>query len=180
MPLPDHLKPVVEAVLRARAQFTRTVDSIGDAGCWWPDRCRIHSRTDFLLVLSSQGRSIYDCLTGQQHETETKHLSFRHGLADRPSICGLCGADSFTLLAFMVAVWHSLHTMVGPSTISCLIGRAHCDIVAGRSIMGVFATLGRPTVIYRLPADSTSRAFGFSPTLGRSIVLASSSRFTDD
>ena len=174
MPLPVHLKPVVEAVLRAtgalpapwRASGTLPVGGLTDVG--------FIPGTDFLLVLSSQGRGIYDCLTGERvardrdedYPFETSCLTapgFAEFATHTVSTSGLHGGglaltthDGWCIEHF-VFDWPESIVTLSPS---------------GQS--SDYATLGRPTTIYRLPSDSTTRAYGFSPT-GRSIVLASSS-----
>jgi hypothetical protein len=174
MPLPDHLKPVVEAVLRAPrslpepwiASGTQAVGGLTDVG--------FIPGTDFLLVLSSQGRGIYDCLTGQRvardrdeaYPFDTASLTasaFADFAEQTVHTAGIHGGglaltthDGWSIADFMFD-WPEPIVTLSPAGLSW-----------------EYAEMGRPTVIYRLPADSTTRAFGFSPT-GRSIVLASSS-----
>ena len=174
MPLPEHLKPVVEAVLRApstlpvpwRASATQAVGGLTDVG--------FISGTDFLLVLSSQGRGIYDCLTGERvardraedypfdtssltapafadFDTHTVHTAGLHGGG-----LALTTRDGWSIEHFVFDWPETIVTLSPPGQSSG------------------YVTLGTPTAIYRLPSDSTTRAFGFSPT-GRSLVVASSS-----
>lgn len=172
--MPEHLKPVVEAVLRApnalpvawRLSATQAVGGLTDVG--------FISGTDFLLVLSRQGRGIYDCLTGERVARDRD--------VDYPF-----DTSSLTAPAFADFATHTVHTAGlhgGGLALTTDDGWSieHFVFDWPETIVTLsppgqsseYATLGRPTTIYRLQSDSTTRAFGFSPT-GRSLVLASSS-----
>jgi hypothetical protein len=133
--------------------------------------------SDFLLVLSSQGRGIYDCITGERVARDrSDDFPFDEFGLSAPAF------DSFGDQSVRTAGIHggglALATSDGwsaeefvfqwPERIITMSPPGHWVYFAGQ---------GRPCEAYRVAAESEIRAFGFSPT-GRSFILATSSDIT--
>ncbi|RYD75714.1 MAG: hypothetical protein EOP84_17875 [Verrucomicrobiaceae bacterium] len=133
--------------------------------------------TDLLLVLSSQGRGIYDCTTGERVERDRSE-DFPHdpanliapgfGILEGVSVrtAGMYGGGLCRVTADGWSV--ECVTLHWPEEILLLVEPWH----------SIYADPARGKAeFHRLATEHEVRAFGFSPT-GRSLVIATSSDVT--
>lgn len=173
--IPEHLRamcrridaaPVTEEPSAWRRVGEHSVGGLTDIG--------FANDSDLLIVLSGQGRGLFDCTTGERvgrdHSTDYPHdernltttgFGVLNGQAIRTA--GLAGGglptgthDGWCVHRF------ALHW---PEEILLLTPPGHW-------IYGDAPSMGSD--FYRLGADSEVRAFGFSPT-GRSLIIATGS-----
>ncbi len=175
--IPEHLKAMNRRIESAPVtaepspwrRFDHAVGGLTDIG--------FADDTDFLVVLSGQGRAVFDCTSGQRverdYDTDFPHdernlTTSGFGVLDGQVIrtSGLAGGglptgtdDGWCVHRF---------TFHWPDEILLLTPPGHW-IYGGVSSMG--------SNFYRLGSDSEVRAFGFSPT-GRSLIIATGSDLT--
>ena len=178
MPLPDHLVPVVRRIRATsisdppspwRCIGSFSVGGLTDVG--------FGTRSDLLMVISSMGRGVFDCLTGEKvardyddgdwHDTLALEAEGIGPLAEqRIKTAGLHGGglpmaagDGWTAEDFVLD-WPD-HTLLLVPPGSWAYGDG----------------FGKPANYTKVAVESELRAWGFSPT-GRCLILATSSDLT--
>lgn len=181
--VPDHLLPLIERVRGApvreppspwRLLAAHAVGGLSDVG--------FGRGSDLLLVVSSQGRGVFDCLTGtrvardpsmpevdekawqDEYELEAQGIGPLGGQAVRTS--GLAGGG----LTLMTRDRWTVERLILEWPIESLL------LVPPNS--WIYETrVGRSSEFTKIAEEIEVRAWGFSPT-GRSLVLATSSDVT--
>ena len=172
--IPKHLKPMYQRIDSAPMncepspwrRFDHAVGGLTDIG--------FADDTDFLIVLSGQGRAVFGCTSGERVERDYDTdfpQDYRNltasgfGVLDGQTIrtVGLAGGG---LARGTNDGWY-VHrfTFHWPEEILLMTPPGHC-------IYGNVASMGSD--FYRLGSELEVRAFGFSPT-GRSLVIATGS-----
>ena len=174
MPLPPHLVPVFDKVTAAQATLPplwRAVASVPVGGLVGVG---FIGDSDHLLVLSSQGRGIFDCVSGEKIARDPKEdFEFDQYRLAAPAF------DRFSGQTVQVAGIHggglALTTSDGWSADDWVFDwPVRIVTVSPPGHSAFFAGQGRPSDVYRVAADSEILTFGFSPS-GRSFIVATSS-----
>lgn len=180
---PDHLLPLIERVRAAPVQepplpwrrvAAHAIGGLTDVG--------FGRASDLLLVVSHQGRGVFDCLTGQrmardaampepnddpwQNELELEATGIGPLAGQIVRTSGLAGGG----LALMTRDrWAAERLTVDWPFESLLLVAPDSWIYETRP--------GRPSGFAKLAEESEVRAWGFSPT-GKTLILATSSDLT--
>lgn len=178
MTLPEHLIPVVR---RIRGAPTSELPSpwyrTGEFGVGGLTDVGFGRGTDLLLVISSQGRGVFDCVTGVRVARDYDEGDWQdilvleaegigplaHSQVRTAGLHGgglsLCTRDGWTAEDFVLD-WPD-HTLLLVQPGSWAYGDA----------------FGKPAEFTKVAVESETRAWGFSPT-GESLILATSSDLT--
>ena len=178
--VPDHLRSMVARVRGApitkppdpwRQVGVYTIGGLTDVG--------FAPRSDLLLVVSSTGRGLFDCVNGQKlaRDPSAPNVSWHDPYhLEAQAIGPLTGAVIRTAGQFGGGLprltrdgWSTEKLTLDWPDVCLLL------VAPGSWIYGEY--YGKPADFTKVAVESEVRAWGFSPT-GRSLVLASSSDFT--